>query len=136
MQKFEDLREVLTAIQDIGNAWHEENISLRAENFRLRDENKSLRTENNSLREQNENLRREIQNLSDEIKNLESKLQSLRDELIKQLDVDKQDSQKFIRKFFGGNVSSVATQTDTPSISTTTPTTSQNINEAYSNPYT
>ena len=118
------MREVLTAIQDIGNAWHEENISLRAENSRLRDENKSLRTENNSIRGQNENLRREIKNLSDEIKNLEGKLQSLRDELIKQLDFDKQDNQKFIRRILNTNISSrVETQ----------PTISQDINEPNNN---
>lgn len=127
MQKFEDLREVLTAIQDIGNAWHEENISLRAENSRLRDENNSLRTENNSIRGQNENFRREIKNLSDEIKNLEGKLQNLRDELIKQLDVDKQDNQKFIRRILDTNVSS--------RVETQPPIISQPTNEIYNNPY-
>ena len=122
MQKFDDLREVLTAIQDIGNAWQAENISLRAENSRLINEN-------NSLRGQNENLRREIKNLSDEVKNLETRLQSLRDELIKQLDADKQDNQNFIRRFLGANVSSrVETQPTTTKIP-------QETNQTYKDPY-
>ena len=107
MEKFEDLREVLTAIQDIGNAWQAENVSLRAENSRLQSDNEQLRTHN-------EQLRRELQTLSDEVRNLEAKLQDLRNELIKQLKADKDENQSFIRKYFGANVSSVETQTNNP----------------------
>ena len=113
MDNFEDLREVLSAIQEVGNAWQNENVSLKATNA-------ELRTQNDELRTQNETLRREVQNLSDEVRNLEGKLDELRDEVIKQLKADKDDNQRFIRKYFGANVSSVATQTDTPSTSTNT----------------
>ena len=106
MDNFEDLREVLSAIQEVGNAWQNENVSLKATNA--------------ELHAQNDQLRREVQNLSDEVRNLQKKLDELRDEVIKQLKADKDDNQQFIRKYFGANVSSVATQTDTPSTSTDT----------------
>ena len=107
MDKFEDLREVLTAIQDIGNAWQSENVSLRTQNSELRRDNETLRT-------QNEQLRRELKTLSDEVRDLEAKLAALRDEVIKQLKADKADNQSLIRKYFGANVSSVESQTNEP----------------------
>ncbi len=106
VDNFEDLREVLSAIQDIGNAWQNENISLKATNA--------------ELRKQNDELRRELKTLSDEVRNLQKKLDKLRDELIGQLKDDLRENKQFIKNFFGANVSSVATQTDTPSTSTNT----------------
>lgn len=108
MQNFEDLREILTAIQDLGNEWQTQNVSLRAENSRLQ-------SENIFLRDQNDQLRRKLKDLSDENKRLEDKLNDLRDELITQLDADKRDNQEFIKRYFGANVSSRKTQTDAPS---------------------
>ena len=71
------MQEILTAVQEIGNAWQDENVSLRAENLRLAEENQKLRGEN-------EKLRQEIENLS--VKMAELK-ENLRDEIIKELGI-------------------------------------------------
>ena len=120
MDNFADLREVLSAIQEVGNAWQSENVSLRAQNSRLQNEN--------------EQLRREMQNLSEEVSKLEVKLAALRDELIKQLAADKADNQSFIKNYFGANVSSVESQTNEPTPSQDTDTT-HNEQPNYPYPY-
>ena len=45
-----DLEEILRAMQQIGNAWHEKNLVLISENETLLEENKKLRTDIESLR--------------------------------------------------------------------------------------
>lgn len=90
MQNIEDLKEILTTVQEIGNAWHEENISLREENDRLLKENENLRAEN-------ESLRRELENLPAQVKEL---LGILRDDIIGELDAKTRDDfQKFVRDY-------------------------------------
>ncbi|MBD3879428.1 MAG: hypothetical protein SR1Q5_07070 [Quinella sp. 1Q5] len=97
MQKIDDLREILTAIQDIGNAWQAENIKLREENDRLLDKNGRLRETYDRLTKQNESLRQDIKNLLEETKRL---IENLRDDLINELAADKQeDFQKFVRDY-------------------------------------
>lgn len=90
MQNIEDLKEILTTVQEIGNAWYEENISLREENDRLLKENENLRAEN-------ESLRRELENLPAQVKEL---LGILRDDIIGELDAKTRDDfQKFVRDY-------------------------------------
>lgn len=97
MQKIDDLREILTAIQDIGNAWQAENVSLRKDRDDLLDENEHLRETCERLTKQNNSLRQEINNLSEKTEQL---IKNLRDELIKELAADKQeDFQKFVREY-------------------------------------
>ena len=80
----------MSAVQEIGNAWHEENISLREENDRLLKEIEKLRAEN-------ESLHRELENLPAQMKNL---LGTLRDDIIGELDANTRDEfQKFVRDY-------------------------------------
>ena len=99
MNNIEDLKEILTAMQEIGNAWHAENISLR-----------NLIKENEELRAENESLRREFDILSEKIVNLKEELHTeiltkqdkLRDEILKELDVKgRENFQKDVRDFLG-----------------------------------
>ena len=95
MQKIEDLKEILTAIQDIGNTWKTENISLRKDRDDLLDENQHLRETCQRLTKQNNSLRQEISSLSEKMEQL---IKNLRDEVIKEFAADKQeDFQKFVR---------------------------------------
>ena len=82
MQRIEDLKEILKALQDIGNEWHAKNISLREENFRLLEENQTLRENYEQLREQNDELKREIKNLSENVQKL---IDKLRDDIITEI---------------------------------------------------
>ena len=88
LQKIDDLREILTAIQDIGNAWQAENIQLRNDRDDLLDENEHLRETRDRLTEQNKLLRQDINNLSEKTEQL---IKDLRDDLIKELDSKKQE---------------------------------------------
>ena len=56
MDKFEELKDILTAMQDIGNAWHEEIVSLQTENQALQDKYNRLVAENKNLQDKNESL--------------------------------------------------------------------------------
>ena len=97
MQKIDDLREILTAIQDIGNAWQAENIKLRKDRDDLLDENEHLRETCDQLTKQNKLLRQDINNLSEKTEQL---IKNLRDELIRELATDKQEEfQKFVRDY-------------------------------------
>ena len=97
MQKIDDLREILTAIQDIGNAWQKEIIQLREENDRLFYENEHLRETRDRLTDQNKLLRQDIKNLSEKTEQL---IKDLRNDLIKELDSKKQEEfQKFVRDY-------------------------------------
>ncbi len=105
MQNIEDLKEILTTVQEIGNAWHEENISLREENDRLLKENENLRAENESLRRELENLPAQVKELlgilrDDIINELDAKTHVLRDDIIGELDAKTRDDfQKFVRDY-------------------------------------
>ena len=95
MQKIEDLKEIQTAIQEIGNAWRTENISLRKDRDDLLDENQHLRETCQRLTKQNNALRQDINNLSEKLEQL---IKNLRDEVVKEFAADKQeDFQKFVR---------------------------------------
>lgn len=92
MQTIDDLKEILTAVQELGSKWQEENISLRAKNFRLEKENETLRENYNRLHEENKILRDEIKNLSEKTEQLKK---DLSEEIIaavaKELNAAKQD---------------------------------------------
>lgn len=97
MQKIDDLREIIMAIQDIGNTWQAEIIKLRKDRDDLLDENEHLRETCDRLTKQNNSLRQDINNLSEKTEQL---IKNLRDELIKELAADKQeDFQKFVRDY-------------------------------------
>lgn len=97
MQRIEDLAEILTALREIGNHWHEENLSLRADNARLLNENKNLRDEWQKLSSQNDSLQHELKSLSEKMATLK---EDLRDEIIKELAVAKRDDfQKDVRLY-------------------------------------
>ena len=49
MQKIDDLKEIFTAIHDLGVAWQNELVALRTENSRLIAENKKLIDKNKTL---------------------------------------------------------------------------------------
>lgn len=97
MQRIEDLAEILTALREIGNHWHEENLSLCADNARLLNENKNLHDEWQKLRSQNDLLQQELKSLSEKMAKLK---EDLRDEIIKELAVAKRDDfQKDVRLY-------------------------------------
>lgn len=79
MQKFDDVKEIISAMHELGTAWHDEIISLREENARLKNENERL--------EKNFN-------------NFKDNLESVRCEIIKELDAKKhEDFQEFVRDY-------------------------------------
>lgn len=120
MQKIEDLREILTAIQDIGNTWQKENIQLRKDRDDLLDENQHLRETCERLTKQNSSLRQDINNLSEKTEQL---IKNLRDELIKELAADKQeDFQKFVRDY----LREIRKPSNEPTIKVEEPTSAQN----------
>lgn len=92
MQTIDDLKEILTAVQELGSKWREENISLREKNFRLEKENETLRENYNRLHEENKILRDEMKNLSEKTEQLKK---DLSEEIIaavaKELNAAKQD---------------------------------------------
>ena len=101
METIDDLKEILTAAQELGSKWQEEIISLRAKNSELRKENETLRKNYESLHEENTNLRAELNNLSEKTGQL---IKNLRDEIIaavaKELDAAKQDAfQNFVKDY-------------------------------------
>lgn len=97
MQKIDDLREILTAIQEIGSAWQAEIIQLRKDRDDLLDENEHLRETCERLTKQNNSLCQDIKNLSEKTEQL---IKDLRNDLIKELDSKKQEEfQKFVRDY-------------------------------------
>ena len=101
METIDDLKEILTAAQDLGSKWQEEIISLRAENSRLEKDNETLRKNYESLHAENKKLQTELNNLSEKTEQLN---QNLREEIIaavaKELDAAKQDAfQNFVRDY-------------------------------------
>ena len=101
METIDDLKEILTAAQELGSKWQEEIISLRAENSELRKANETLRENYESLNAENKNLRAELNDLSEKTEQLN---QNLREEIIaavaKELDAAKQDAfQNFVRDY-------------------------------------
>lgn len=98
METIDDLKEILTAAQELGSKWQEENISLRAENSELRKANETLRKNYESLHEENKKLHAELNDLSEKTGQL---IKNLREEIIaavaKELDAAKQDEfQNFV----------------------------------------
>lgn len=101
METIDDLKEILTAAQELGAKWQEEIISLRAENSELRKANETLRKNYESLHEENKTLRAELNDLSEKTEQLN---QNLREEIIaavaKELDAAKQDEfQNFVKDY-------------------------------------
>ena len=82
----EDLKEILDAMQKIGNAWHEKNLSLISENTRLLEENKNLRADM-------ENIRRDLDKLSEKIQPLidDMRVGALRKDILTEMAVGKRD---------------------------------------------
>lgn len=101
METIDDLKEILTAAQDLGAKWQEEIISLRTENSRLQEENETLRENYESLHAENKKLQTELNNLSEKTEQLN---QNLREEIIaavaKELNAAKQDEfQNFVTDY-------------------------------------
>ena len=98
MQQIDNLKDIFSAMQEIGAAWQGEVVKLREENARLTAENAELKKNFDTLKNGIDNLSEETnqlaRNISDEIKNL-------RDEIIKELNVkDREDFQKFVADKF------------------------------------
>ncbi|MBR4904371.1 MAG: hypothetical protein IKZ53_06845 [Selenomonadaceae bacterium] len=93
MDGIKDLEEILRAMQQIGNAWHEKNLVLISENETLLEENKKLRTDIESLRRDLADLSEKIQPLIDDMR-----VDALRKDIITELAVGKRDEfQKDVR---------------------------------------
>ena len=123
METIDDLKEILTAAQDLGAKWQEEIISLRTENSRLQEENETLRENYESLHAENKKLQTELNNLSEKTEQL---IKNLRDEIIRELNTANQEefqnvknSLKEIRKRVEGNK---ATQDDLKNVEGKEPT--------------
>lgn len=97
MEKIGDLKEILSAIQELGTSWQQEIIKLREENAQLADENKILRDNYNQLHAENESLKQELCNLSEKMEQLNL---NLRNEIFKELNGMKQDEfQKMVADY-------------------------------------
>lgn len=97
MEKIDDLKEILSAIQELGTSWQQEIIKLREENAQLADENKILRDNYNQLHAENESLKQELCNLSEKMEQLNL---NLRNEIFKELNGMKQDEfQKMVADY-------------------------------------
>ena len=97
MERIDDLKEILSAIQEIGTSWQKEIIKLREENAQLADENKILRDNYDQLHAENESLKQELCNLSEKMEQLNL---NLRNEIFKELNDMKQDEfQKMVADY-------------------------------------
>ena len=104
MQKIDDLKEIFTATHDLGVAWQNELVALRAENSRLADENKNLAdnydklfSSYEKLSAENKNLRGELNNLSEQIGQL---IANLRGDILTELnEKNPEDFQKFVKDY-------------------------------------
>ena len=92
LQNIDDLKEIVRAMQELGNAWYTENISLREANAKLSKDNEQLRAEN-------ESLRREFDNLSEKVTVLKNEL---RGEILNELNAAEQETfQKLVKDYLG-----------------------------------
>ena len=83
MQRISDLHEIVTALEEIGNKWYDDERQLREENNRLLNENMRLREEIDKLRKESESLDKEMQNLLERMETLKEKLH---DDIVKDID--------------------------------------------------
>ena len=98
MQQIDNLKDIFSAMQEIGAAWQGEVVKLREENARLTAENAELKKNFLALKNDINNLSEKAGqlaiNISDAIKNL-------RDEIIKELNVKyREEFQKFVADKF------------------------------------
>ena len=108
LQNIDDLKEIVRAMQELGNAWYTENISLREANDKLLKDNEKLRAEN-------ESLRREFDNLSEKVTVLKNEL---RGEILDELNAAGQETfQKFVKDY----LSDIRKKLNEASIKTTEP---------------
>ena len=108
LQNIDDLKEIVRAMQELGNAWYKENISLHEANDKLLKDNEKLRAEN-------ESLRREFDNLSEKVTVLKNEL---RGEILDELNAAGQETfQKFVKDY----LSDIRKKLNEASIKTTEP---------------
>ena len=105
LQSIDDLKEIVQAMQELGNEWYTEIISLREANAKLLKDNENLRAENESLSREFDNLSRKVTTLKDE----------LRGEILEELNADAQE--KF-QKFVKGHLSDISKKLNAASIKT------------------
>ena len=104
MQKIDDLKEIFTATHDLGVAWQNELVKLRAENSRLIAENKNLADNYDKLSlsyeklsDENKTLRGELNNLSEQIGQL---ITNLRGDIVKELNAkNPEEFQGFVKDY-------------------------------------
>lgn len=97
MQEIEDLKEIFSAMQELGATWHSEIISLREKNSQLEKENFQLKEENSRLKKNFGDLKNDLNNLSEKIEQL---TKNVSNEIITELNVkDREYFQKFVKDY-------------------------------------
>ena len=97
MQQIDDLKEIFKATQDLGVAWQNELVKLRAENSRLIAENKLLADNFKKISEENKNLHAELNNLSEKVGQL---MENLRGDILTELNArNSDDFQNFVKDY-------------------------------------
>lgn len=104
MQKIDDLKEIFTATHDLGVAWQNELVELRAENSRLIAENKNLADNYDKLFSSYENISAENKNLHGELNNLSEQIgqliTNLRGDILKELNAkNPEEFQGFVKDY-------------------------------------
>lgn len=97
MQQIDDLKEIFKATQDLGVAWQNELVELRAKNSRLIAENKLLADNFKKISEENKNLHAELNNLSEKVGQL---MENLRGDILTELNArNSDDFQNFVKDY-------------------------------------
>lgn len=104
MQKIDDVKEIISAMHELGTKWHSEIILLREENLRLKKDNERLEKNFNNLKNNLEDVRREI------IKELDAKKREDFQEFV-------EDYLKRIRECVDGKIIESAQKNSTENVS-------------------